>query len=362
MALILEDDIAFEDNCLEIGNQLLSRENLSRVIDFNKPYTVHLISVKHRRKKRSEQALKKTHVHYGNPAWITNYAMCQKLIDHLNPICMPCDDYLSWVKRKYGVQDYCVLPYLVREHSSHYYVPRNQRFVRLSEQHDIFEHMDRVCGGYFVGGGLFGNYLFSKMTKPGQTKFCGPNSSGLDITNSIVCGLGLNKHQEPVGQPIYITSLRGHLTKEVLQHRGISCPQLLGELALLTSKFYQSDVQTKETVALIRLIGGESLEQLVDRIHQSRIIASDQVLPLAIAQSYGIKNVWVKLPDSEINDFELHDYYSVFEGEISPIEIDNLDDLNLEEIKELTLTIDLDDLLLSLPFNHQPKRNLLKYM
>ena len=146
MALILEDDVIFKTDCRKTA-KFLSRQGLmSAGVDFSRPYAVHLTSVKVAKEKIEYQPqLLETEVLFGNPGFITNHHLCEQLVKHFYPICMPCDKYLFYIKNMCHAFDGVIVPPMISELSCSYDNPSNRKFKRLSERGKYTNYFKEYC-------------------------------------------------------------------------------------------------------------------------------------------------------------------------------------------------------------------------
>lgn len=134
--------------------------------------------------------------------------------------------------------------------------------------------------------------------------------------------------------PKKVYSVRGPLTRQTLIKRGVDCPEIYGDPALLVSRYYRRVVEKKYLYGiiphyndennpvlldfckkhpefiLIKMQGYNEWHEIPDKIMQCQRIISSSLHGLIIADSYGIRNAWVKFSDKITGgDFKYQDYF-----------------------------------------------------
>lgn len=195
--------------------------------------------------------------------------------------------------------------------------------------------------------------------------------------NSVVWGTGMIYDQEtPLFKPKKVHAVRGPKTREILLARGIKCPQVYGDPALLLPMFIQPKVNNKRyrlgviphyknkqhpfflqsLPSDVKIIDVETddIQKFVDDINCCEMIVSSSLHGIIIADAYGIPAHHVKFDESVVGgNFKFHDYYlSVKRDCVEPVtitektQVDSL--FNLP--KRYNLEIDTGPLLASCPF------------
>lgn len=132
-----------------------------------------------------------------------------------------------------------------------------------------------------------------------------------------------------------VSAVRGKLTYEYLRNKGIQCPQIYGDPALLLPYVYKPEVAKKYKIGIITHISDNNrlIQELVDknkdavtrillneyndwhevinRFLECDLILSSSLHGLIIADAYGIPNVWIR-SGKELagGDFKFLDYFS----------------------------------------------------
>ena len=193
--------------------------------------------------------------------------------------------------------------------------------------------------------------------------------------NTIVWGTGaMSANLIPAVKPASICAVRGPLTRELLIGRGIDCPEIYGDPALLYPKFFNPDVKKEFDLGIIahyvdqqhpwleyaRSCGAKiinirgGVKQVIDDIKSCDRIASSSLHGIIAADAYGIPSIWIELSDKVQGDgFKFRDYYlSVNRPIQKPVQITA--DTTIQQIdegfKDYKIDIDLDRLLESCPF------------
>lgn len=198
--------------------------------------------------------------------------------------------------------------------------------------------------------------------------------------DTIVWGSGTLSSQDPfwdtIEKPLSVRAVRGPLTRQLLLSRGIECPEIYGDPALLFPRYYTSNVEkrykygvilhvstkTNETIysKLNTILGGGNMliinpkqfsqwHSFIDDICSCEAIVSSSLHGIIIADAYEIPNVWISLDENHPDDnFKFKDYYLSVNKDISkPL---NFDTITSEVIQDhlqswQKTTIDLDKLL-----------------
>ena len=153
--------------------------------------------------------------------------------------------------------------------------------------------------------------------------------------NSVIWGAGIiDEKAEMSTLPKEIRAVRGPKTREWLLVRGVDCPEVYGDPALLlprvyTPKYadkryrlgiiphyqdYDSEVlenlKADSDVLFIKMEGYSSWTDLVDQIASCDYIASSSLHGLVIAEAYGIPNLWIEITGKLMGGhFKFHDFF-----------------------------------------------------
>ncbi len=205
----------------------------------------------------------------------------------------------------------------------------------------------------------------------------------LTTPETIVWGAGvIDSNIEMRAAPARIHAVRGPLTREHLLSRGIQCPEVYGDPALLIPYFYRPETTSKgergrriciiphyadqDSAVLARIKAGNPDIGIIDIANYgtwthfiSEICKYDAVLSsslhgLVIAEAYGIANHWVRISDKVIgHGFKFRDFYaSIGKSIADPIVLDATSDPDkVASAHPWTLgSIDLTRLLDACPF------------
>lgn len=207
--------------------------------------------------------------------------------------------------------------------------------------------------------------------------------------NTIIWGAGLITDKTTLNSvPLKVCAVRGVLTRNVLLSKGIQCPEVYGDPALLLPFIYDRHVVSKnkrvkkiigviphvadlnnenvrrlgnyEDVRIIRLCGYKHWHDIIDEINDCDFIISSSLHGVIISDAYNIPNVWVEFSNNVVgNGFKFRDYYSSVRKNIpEPVKI--LNSTSLEELLEYEkcwepINIDLNKLLQACPFEIKEK-------
>ena len=380
MALILEDDVAFTKNCLEIGQMTISKGKFVEAgLDPDmEPYVVHLIgnNLVGRDQSVEPKIYDDVGVKYGNAGYVTNYHTCRLLLKNFYPIKCPSDDFLSQVKHNFRIEERYILPLMIYQVSNEVYGQfnkQNVKFKRLSTTNYLFDYVLENGHNDFlihmtgpvdkVNGYVYEKITGRKPTIVNETDqsfyMCGGGHKRL-WDNSIVVGASL-VNSKLIGEPLFISSVRGKRSHDRIVARTISCPEVYGDMAQLLPRFYKPDIKPIHKFATYGfqhpdypLIRFKNVEQFIDDLHRCECVISKDALPIIIAHAYSIKAMWLHYPKTLK---EIRDYYSAFDMDPEPVKMDQIP----EDYPQPSFPIKTDEFYLSLPFNNRKKGQLLKY-
>jgi len=201
--------------------------------------------------------------------------------------------------------------------------------------------------------------------------------------NSIVWGSGIIKKDQEIKMGVFL-AVRGYHTRKRLIELGYSCPEKIGDPALLLPLCYNPNfhkkvfkytfiphyvdyMHVKETFGTffnVINLKESNVEDVIDQILKSEYIISSSLHGLIVPHTYGIPALWVnsfnKLAGDNIKFKDYLESVNIFQK--NPITIQNT--INISELEELfvknagyTIVEDSilqrrrDDLLESCPFN-----------
>ncbi len=144
-------------------------------------------------------------------------------------------------------------------------------------------------------------------------------------------------------KPKKIYAVRGKLTRDILINKGIKCPKVFGDPALLMPRFYKPRMDKKYDLAIIPHhidrelipvlkkqfkkahfidITGD-IYQVIDEICASERVMSSALHGLICSDAYGIPNIWMQLSQKVLGKgFKFRDYFSsVNREDITPLPV-----------------------------------------
>ena len=203
---------------------------------------------------------------------------------------------------------------------------------------------------------------------------------------SIVWGSGAiaGGNEKMRGVPMNIKAVRGPLSRTFLMSKGIDCPAIYGDPALLLPLVYKPSlpkiykygfiphyvdlnnkniiefVKNRKDCCIIDFQKYKDWHDTIDMINQCEMIISSSLHGIIISDAYNIPNVWVKYSNNIYGgNFKYLDYFaSVRRKQTQPIIIDNIiDEGILVEASRIWSPIDIDlDILLNVcPFELKKK-------
>lgn len=200
----------------------------------------------------------------------------------------------------------------------------------------------------------------------------------MTTSRSVIWGSGIVYPEKEISAiPKKVLAVRGPLTRKYLLDRGIDCPEIYGDPALLFPRYYKPKVKKnyklgiiphfrdKENLQLERFRIDEEIliidvqnvrpwTNFIDDICSCMYIASSSLHGIIVSDAYNVPNMWVEFADGERKMFAFNDYFnSVGKKSVSSHFIDS--NVTKEEIvnncqKWSPINIDLDKLLEVCPF------------
>jgi pyruvyltransferase len=199
--------------------------------------------------------------------------------------------------------------------------------------------------------------------------------------NSLVWGTGCID-EGMIGQtPEKVYAVRGPLTRQELLKKGIECPEVYGDPALLYPSIYNPKIEKKykwgiiphyiefesardrevlknlenQGVKIIDICSGE--QEFINELLEVENIISSSLHGLIIADAYGVPNAKVNISNKLIGgNFKFKDYYMSVNREID-YGLQLTKDTKLEDIEKLhfntKIDIDLDKLISSSPWEYK---------
>ena len=157
----------------------------------------------------------------------------------------------------------------------------------------------------------------------------------LSNKNTIVWGAGvIDKNERLDNPPKKILAVRGPLTRQWLLEKGIPCPEIYGDPAMLIAEIYMpKDIKKRyklgiiphyddfnhqslqalknnPEVLLIRMEGYKDWLEVIDQIVSCDYIASSSLHGLIMAEAYNIPNLWIEISGKLMGGhFKFHDFF-----------------------------------------------------
>lgn len=202
-----------------------------------------------------------------------------------------------------------------------------------------------------------------------------------DLSNTIVWGTGVLSSQfSLIGKPKKVYAVRGPLTRQYLIERGIDCPEVYGDPALLLPRIYSPTVEKKyrlgiiahyldhkdlrlqnlikrykSDVLFIDVVNYGKWKEFINKILSCEFIISSSLHGLIISDAYEVPNYWCQIKfEMDDDGFKFRDYFlSVKRNVIKPYIIKH--DTTIEELEALKsswtpIDINLDNLVKNCPF------------
>lgn len=164
-----------------------------------------------------------------------------------------------------------------------------------------------------------------------------------------------------------IHAIRGKLSRDIVLHQGIDCPEIYGDPGILLPLLYQPKTKDKKfsmgvishyvdhdsewviyhrpcnsDIHLINIL--DDIEKVIDEINQCICIISSSLHGLIVADVYGIPSLWVEFSDQVRGEgFKFFDYMSGMDQEpYLPFQLRNKDttiyqiEKNIKRNREIT--------------------------
>lgn len=176
----------------------------------------------------------------------------------------------------------------------------------------------------------------NKFTNPDNKTIymCIGSVLGWLTINTEVWGTGFISNSQfitSVPKPKKIHAVRGPLTREILLKKGIECPEIYGDPALLMPYFYRPEITVEHKLGFIshhidKVMIPELKKQFpeahfidiqtdsyrfIDEVLKCGQIITSSLHGQIIADAYNIPNAWIKLSDKVLgHGFKMADYYA----------------------------------------------------
>ncbi len=194
---------------------------------------------------------------------------------------------------------------------------------------------------------------------------------------STIWGSGIvYPNKELSALPKKVLAVRGPLTRDYLIKRGVDCPQIYGDPALLFPKYYRPkvakryklgiiphfrdkknsilrDYEKDDSVLIIDVQNIHPWKKFIDDICSCENVVTSSLHGLIVSDAYRIPNLWIEFKDGESKRFAFLDYIlSVNRRDKEPFVLDTkLSKIELiEKCESHSVDIDLNKLMSVCPF------------
>ena len=251
-------------------------------------------------------------------------------------------------------------------------------FQKVFNSNSIFLDWSKTLNNF---GDILNPYLISYISKKKiinvSAKYCYYNHLqaigsilSRSSSNTMVWGSGfISKDSTFISKPSNVFAVRGPLTRKILIEKGVNCPEVYGDPALLISKFYKPKYKKKyklgilphyvdkthywlkgvkddNNVIIIDIQNPNPLN-VIDQMLSCECIASSSLHGLIISDSYKIPSVWIRLTDNLVGDFfKFNDYFMSIKSDlIKPTLINEKTTvqalINCAQCRHINLNLDL---------------------
>ena len=235
---------------------------------------------------------------------------------------------------------------------------------------------------------IYSNQLISRFFYKKNHLCIGSTISWLTNAKTIIWGSGIiSGETKLICEPKTVLAVRGPLTRNYLIKRGIKCPEVYGDPALLLPYHYRPNVNVKyklgiiphyidrdnkyikmltskynSNIKIIDIVNYLNWYDIIDEICECEFIMSSSLHGLIVSDAYNIPNCWVEFSKKISGGrFKYDDYYlSVDKPVVSPYIIDKEIDISLVftlKKRWQPPKIDINNLINSCPFKIYLKYN-----
>lgn len=207
--------------------------------------------------------------------------------------------------------------------------------------------------------------LSGKRVVPAQALFFPKNRKKFCVIGTVIpsCvgkkttiwGSGYGLSDSEMVRPLRVLAVRGPKTRHFLMEKGIDCPEIYGDPALLLPKYYTPSVKTKKTVGIIphhldwdcdllhhydfpkeweiiNLTAYDNWTDVIDQICSCELILSSSLHGLIVSDAYNVPNLFVEFCHHHSSYKKYEDYFlSVGRNPYNPYEYSSL--LNIENLR-----------------------------
>lgn len=190
--------------------------------------------------------------------------------------------------------------------------------------------------------------------------------------NAIIVGSGIkNRASRIFIKPKHVLAVRGPLTRKKLLERGVDCPEVYCDPALLLNEIiHLSGSEKTYDVGIIPHYADKKILEEIEIIHlgiqykiidielnrmdfirtlcSCRYVLSSSLHGIIVAHSYGIPALWIKLSDKIAgDDFKFRDYYYSIKEEC-PVKLEVSNALDLNSAIKLAKSYDINENIIKL--------------
>ena len=227
---------------------------------------------------------------------------------------------------------------------------------------NLGDDLNWIIVNYLSGKDIISfRYSFLSLFRPINYMCIGSIVDTLTDKKSIIWGSGamFGETNEQIIEPYRVFAVRGPKTRSFLQLKGIKCPEVYGDPAILMPLVYPCKKKKrykmgiiphmidlrernvielinnhKDKVQLIDIKNYIKWDSVIDQINECEFIVSSSLHGIILSDAYGIPNIWIKLSCKVKGDgYKFYDYFEGCGRKISsPVDLSNKPiDLNLLE-------------------------------
>lgn len=237
---------------------------------------------------------------------------------------------------------------------------------------ELVKQITNHCVCYLPSNRL--SYIFKK-----SYLVIGSTISFYSLKNVVIWGSGIRTKRDASkikNKPLEVRAVRGPLTRKELLNKGIFCPEVYGDPALLLPYIYKPKKTSKYKIGIVKSIRDNnnkfqyinekeiiiidsakygSWKDYIDALNSCDYIASFTLHGIITSEAYKVPNVWLQYEKADCNSwFKYFDFYeSIGKKDESPLLV--REDIDINEVIDKAKkwkpgNIDLLPLVKSCPF------------
>lgn len=222
---------------------------------------------------------------------------------------------------------------------------------------------------------MYSYSLLSQRLKKTNYLCIGSTINWLTNSESVIWGAGIISEEIELPYiPKKVCAVRGPLSREYLLKRGVDCPPIYGDPALLCYYYYRPQIEKKykigiiphyselknqmvhklsmeEGIQIIDIRNYQSWTSFIDEIVSCECIASSSLHGLIMSEAYSVPNVWIEFSNLLGGHTKFHDFFlSIGCDRKFPLTQITFESIKNDCAKWKKYEIDIEPLIKSCPF------------